>query len=215
MGYRIRHLAQTRAKWAKMMQEAGEGPTLVCLNHLTRIDSLIFQFAFMNPWKFAFNYRYLPWHVLELANIAFGPVRLLCYLIKTIPIVRMGNRHQIRSVEERVKTLLLQGDFVLIFPEGKRSATGRVDTVEFQYGIGNILRDLPTCRVLCGYLRAENQKTKSNLPPFGSVIDVSFTLLHPKSELSGLRAARDLANQVVNKLADMENTYFEQSLDRK
>lgn len=208
MRYRIRHLAQIRQEFARLIPRHAP-PTLVCLNHLTRIDSIILALALMSPWKYLSNYSRLPWHVLEARYIHFWPLRILCYLSKTIPVYRMGGRDQVRHTEAQVKYRLTHGELVVIFPEGHRSLTGRIDMTDYQYTIGNLLNELPNSQVLCAYLRAENQDTISEVPPFGAQIDIVLTILKPSTSQTGLRASRDLSTQVMQQLSIMEKEYFE------
>jgi hypothetical protein len=206
--YRIRHLAEVRREFARLVPPNAP-PTLVCLNHLTRIDSIILALALMSPWKYLFNYSRLPWHVLEARYINFWPLRFLCYLSKTIPVYRMGGRDQVRRTEARVKYRLTHGELVVIFPEGRRSLTGRIDMTDYQYTIGNLLNELPNSQVLCAYLRAENQVGVGEIPSFGAKFDIKLATLKPSTSQSGLRASRDLTGQVMEQLNRMEIEYFE------
>ena len=203
MRYRIRDTSQVQASFAKFVQERGGRPMLICLNHLTRIDSMILASAVIPFWKNFSNFSLSPWHVLDVANLP-----MLCPILKTIPIERMGNRKKIRLMKDKVGYLLNRGDLVVIFPEGTRSENGRINTDSFQYGVGDILRDLPNAQVLCAYLRGDKQVAKGHIPPYGSQIDISFEVIQPSTPFEGLRASRDLASQVVFKLDAMERRYF-------
>ncbi len=203
MRYRISRLQQVRASFAKLMQEREGRPTLICLNHLTRIDSVILTWALIPFWKFSYRYALFPWHVLDGANLP-----LLCPLLKTIPFERMGDRSKIRLMRDKVIYLLSRGDLVVIFPEGTRSKSGRIDLEGFQYGVGDILRDLPHAQVLCVYLRGDKQQAKGHIPPQGSLIDISLEMIRPATALEGLRASRDLASQIVFTLDAMEKKHF-------
>jgi len=203
MHYRIRHLTQVRQRFAELAEGRHQKPILICLNHLTRIDSLILACVVLPIKEIFFNYSLVLWHVLDVMNL---PV--LSSFFKTIPIVRMGDRKKIRLMQAKVKYLLQKGELVVIFPEGTRSVTGRMNTQDFQYGVGDILRDLPSCQVMCVYLRADKQISKSNVPPANSIIDISFEMIHPTTSCEGLRASRDLAGQVVHTLELMETKYF-------
>lgn len=165
MRYRIRDLGLVRRRFAHLIKDKEKEPILVCLNHLTRIDSLILAFVCVPIGQFFTHYSLMMWHVLDFGRLQ--PFRILCAFVKTIAITRMGDRNNIRLMQEKVKYLLLKGNLVVIFPEGTRSKSGRVDTQNFQYGAGSIIRDLPGCRVLCAYVRADKQVISGHVPPLG------------------------------------------------
>ncbi len=206
MRYRIRELDKVRQQFATLVQDKDQRPILICLNHLTRIDSMILATVATPLWKVFFRYSYLPWHVLDYHGVPFFAT--LCAFVKTIPIERMGDRRLIQLMQERVRYLLSRGNLVVIFPEGRRSLDGRVMTEDFQYGVGTILKDIPDCRVLCVYLRADKQEGRSAIPPAKSDIYIAFEMITPTTSLQGLRAARDLAGQIVVTLDSMEKKYF-------
>src|SRR5690606_37039046 len=97
---------------------------------------------------------------------------------------------------------------VSIFPEGGRSRTGRVDTENFAYGVGQLLLAVPEARVLCVYLRGRKQTGHSDWPQRGDEYAVDLEVFRPATVEQGLRGARDLATQVVQKLAEMERRHL-------
>jgi hypothetical protein len=113
------------------------------------------------------------------------------------------------DVLERVKLLLLQGETALLFPEAGRSRSGRVEEGSGAWGVGRVVGSVPGCRVLCIYLRGRQQKTWSDFPVKGDVMDVSLACIEPKSDLRGARRSRDIAQQVVRQLVRMEEDYFD------
>ncbi len=205
MGYRLRNLQRLRNEFSSLVRNKSEKPTLICLNHLTYIDSMILSIALIPFWKMYIEYSQMPWHVLELKKLP-----LLYPFFKALPVERMGDRKNIRRMMDRINYLLQRDDIVVIFPEGTRSITGRVNLDGFQYGVGDILRENPGAQVLCVYLRADRQIAKSLIPPRGSLFDITLKLITPETELQGLRASRDLATQVVSTLDKMEKHYFAQ-----
>jgi hypothetical protein len=62
--------------------------------------------------------------------------------------------------------------------------------------------------VLCVYLRGEGQHEWSDLPARGERFHVRLESLAPVSRLHGLRAARDLSQQVMRTLAGLEREHF-------
>lgn len=203
---RIRNLAMLRKQFAEIVKTHQGKPILICPNHLTWVDSVIFQIAVLPPWKVFTNYRQVPWHVLDPINLPY-----LCPVIKTMPIERMGDRKRVELVKEKISYLIRKGDLVVIFPEGARSDTGRVNVEGFQYGAGDILRAIPTADVLCVYIRGDNQIFKSKLPNKGAIVDVEMKVIHPTTTFEGLRASRDIATQIINTLRSMEEGYFASS----
>lgn len=203
MGYRVRNLKKMQEDYARLVKERHTKPTLICFNHLTYIDSLLFAICIMPFWKMFFNYSLLPWHVLELTKAPY-----LCPLFKALPVRRMGDKKKTKLVLARMKYMIEKGNLVVIFPEGTRSSTGRVNMDRFQYGVGDVLREVSNPQVLCVYLRADKQVEKSIFFPKGSTIDVSLKLIEPRTELLGMRASRDLATQVMETINEMEKKYF-------
>jgi hypothetical protein len=97
----------------------------------------------------------------------------------------------------------------LVFPEGERSRTGRVDAEATTYGVGRLVRSLPGCRVLCVYLRGEDQGAYSDVPARGDRFRVSVEHFEPKTDHRGLRGSIDISRQVLARLARMEAEYFD------
>jgi len=210
MGYRIDDLTRIRSEFREL-RERTPGPILVCANHLTLIDSFLVGWAFAGPFRHLVRFRDLPWNVPEATNFAFTWwARGLAYLGKCIPIVRGGPRADVVRVLDRIGTLTRGGELALVFPEGGRSRSGKVEIDSAAYGVGRIIGAIPACRVLCVYLRGREQETMSATPKRGERFDVELACIEPKSDHRGARRSRDLAQQVVAQLARMEQNYFEQ-----
>ena len=209
-GYRIRHLKAVR-KTVQDLMHAHPGPWLICANHLTFIDSVILAHAMIPAWRYAVDYRRLPWNVPEKTNFSRSlVVRLTCYLTKCIPITRGGDRESVGASLAKCAFLLKKGENLMIFPEGTRSRSGRVDTQNFSYGVGRLLRAIPGCRVMAVYMRGDGQKTWSKFPRFGETFSMTVEECRPETRLTGLRAQRDCAEQIVRHLSKMETDYFDQ-----
>jgi len=112
-------------------------------------------------------------------------------------------------VLERVAALSVHGEVALIFPEGGRSRSGRVEVDDAAWGVGRIVGALPGCRVLCVYLRGRRQQTWSTVPARGDVLDVEIECIEPKSDARGVRRSRDFSRQIVSQLAQMERKHFD------
>ncbi len=209
MGYRIPQRRAIRRQYRRICA-ARRGPLLLCANHLTMIDSALIASALGSPWWYLRRFATLPWNMPERRNFgASWRSRILTYVMKCLPITRGGDRAEVTRTLHRFTYLLVRGDVGLVFPEGGRSRTGRVEPEAAAYGVGRMIRELPGCQVLCVYLRGERQQTFSDLPRRGERFAVSLELLTPVSSATGLRADRDLARQVVAQLAAMERRYFD------
>lgn len=212
LGYKWENLKAFRAKVQSLLDRR-EGPVILAPNHLTMIDSLLLIWAMTPAWKALVKPRAFPWNTPEKRNFAHNAIlRFFCYIGKCLPVVRQGPPQKTKVFLDKIKVLLARGQSLMMFPEGKRSTTGRVDTSNFAYGIGKIIDDLRQeglkPKVLCLYLRGRRQFGKSTVPPRGDRFFIDADLVEPKTPHSGLRAARDLATQIVHRLAGMEEAYF-------
>ena len=135
--------------------------------------------------------------------------RALIYVAKCIPITRGGAREDVGDVLERVKYLMQNGETALLFPEAGRSRSGRVEESSAAWGVGRIVGALPNCRVLCVYMRGRMQETWGDFPARGDTLDVELACIEPKSDAKGVRRSRDLAQQIIRQLVNMEAAHFE------
>ena len=207
-GYRIADHEALRERFAQLREET-RGPLLVCANHLTMIDSFILAWALASPWKYLRDFDALPWNTPERTNFAAGLVTaVLAFLGKCIPIRRGGERAEVARVLERMQYVLSRRELALIFPEGGRSRTGRVESDSAAWGVGRIVGGLPGCRVLCVYMRGDRQETWGAAPARGDTLRFDLAAIEPRSDQRGVRRTRDLTQQIVAQLARMEEAYF-------
>ncbi len=207
--WRIEGVRELRREYRRLRHES-VAPLLICANHLTMADSFLVAWALGSPLWYAFHYASLPWNTPERTNFAHSMwSRVLLYLMKCVPVTRGGDRGAVAGVFARIKYLMSRGEVALIFPEGGRSRTGRVDAGATTYGVGRIVKALPGCRVLCVYLRGERQQSWSDRPVRGDRFRVAISSLEPKSERSGLRGSIEIARQILARLAEMERRYFD------
>jgi 1-acyl-sn-glycerol-3-phosphate acyltransferase len=212
-GWRVRDAAPARALYAKLLRESRR-PLLVVANHLTMADSPLIAWGLGSARGHVRRYRGLPWNVPEQSRVESSRLwRVLAYLAKCIPIPRGGDRRVVARVLERLERLMRSGEVVLMFPEGGRSRTGRIDAESVAQGVGRLIQELGDCRVLCVYLRGAAQKSWSNLPARGDTFSIATRLVEPRSALRGVRASRDLVSQVVAQLAEMEREHFGEAPD--
>lgn len=208
MGYRIRNLSLIRQKTLKLIENAS-GPVLICPNHLTWIDSMLVQWALFSPLDLPFSFRYFAWNLPERANFWSNlPLRLMCYLGKCIPITRGGDRGGQRIVLEKTRHLLEEGELVLVFPEGGRSTGGKLDRSRYAYGVGQIVGSVRDCHVLCVYLRGDRQRQSTLLPERNQAFSVAIELIRPSANKRGFRGSVEIARNIVDVLADLEDRFF-------
>lgn len=208
MDWRIEDVTAVRAEYARLRHRS-RVPLLVCANHLTMLDSALVTWALgSGPWYVA-HPSSLPWNLPDRANFASSwRSRALIYVMKCLPLPRGGDRGEIAGVLQRLGWLLARGEVGLVFPEGGRSRSGRVERDSSTYGVGRILAALPGCQVLCVYLRGEAQASWSRLPKRRERFRVRLDLFEPKSDATGLRRSLDLTRQVLARLAALEEAHF-------
>ncbi|MEW6273199.1 MAG: lysophospholipid acyltransferase family protein [Thermodesulfobacteriota bacterium] len=208
--WRVEELAATRARFREIWGE-GRRPVLICANHLTLLDSAVIAWALGSPWWYLRRFAALAWNVPERRNFASSRLqRVLVYLMKCVPIERGSDRREVAATLDRLSYLLSRGEAVLIFPEGGRSRTGRIEREGgATYGAGRLVAATPGCRVVCVYLRGERQRTWSALPARGERFHVRLDVLEPASSHRGLRRSLDLSRQVLDRLADMERSHLD------
>ncbi len=208
-GYRVSQLKKHRQKIAALFN-AHQGPWVICANHLTLIDSAILSYVMFPVWRYMIDYHLLAWNLPEKRNFQRNPaMTLLCFVLKCIPVVRRGKRESIKACFAKCGYLLEQGESIMIFPEGTRSRTGRINTETFSYGPGRLVDSRPDCRVMCLYLRGEHQASYSNIPVPNDVFSFAVETCAINRNLSGLKAHRAHSRQIIEKLAEMEKTYFD------
>jgi len=208
-GYRIEDLADVRRE-SREIRARGNAPLLVCANHLTMVDSFLITWVLGSPLWFVRHFSALPWNVPERLNFASKSwQKAVIYLLKCVPIHRGGRRSDVADVLSRVAHLLRKSESVLIFPEGGRSRSGRVEVDNAATGVGRVIRSVPDCRVLCVYLRGARQDAFSFVPERGDRFYAAVSEIEPKTDASGLRGSRELVRQVVRRLSEMETEYFD------
>ena len=204
---RVKNISETRRFYHELLKD--KTPLLICSNHLTYIDSVILVQAFASTWSYIGNFRTLPWN-LPASNYRSNPFfRLVGIFSKCLFIDRDGTREQKQAVLSSARWLMAQGDPVMIFPEGRRSKTGRFDDGHIAYGIGKILSGLPECRVLCCYLRADGQSGPSKMPASGSNFELTYKVIHFDAErLRQDDVVASTLNEIVVCVKNLEDAYF-------
>lgn len=216
LGYRIRNLREIRRQCAAEFA-AHKGPWIICANHLTMIDSFLLTWAIFSFGSNFTHYKRLPWNLPERRNFQSNIfLAVLCYLSKCIPVDRGGSREKMKRVLDQCTYLLRNGHAIMIFPEGGRSRTGRIDKDNFSYGVGRFIQDTEDCNVMCIYLRGDKQHKYSLIPAWGDTFYAQVEVLKPVPVAQeGLRAQREYAAQIIGRLAQMEEKYFAVHRERR
>jgi 1-acyl-sn-glycerol-3-phosphate acyltransferase len=156
------------------------------------------------------HYKKLPWNLPEWNNYKDNIIlTILCYLSKCIPINRGGSREKMKAAMDKCVYLLNSGETIMIFPEGKRSRTGRVDKEGFSYGVGRFIKNAENCKVMCMYLRGDKQASYSVIPSWGEKFSIDIEIFTPQpAQGSELRVQREYATQIIDRLVKMEENYF-------
>jgi 1-acyl-sn-glycerol-3-phosphate acyltransferase len=212
--YRIDNLKDLRQTYQQIVQS--DTPLIICANHLTFIDSALMIWAMGSNFWYLFNYKKFSW------NLPAGDFfkkklwyQIVAYLTKCIFIHRDGTKQHQNAVLGICRDLLNRGEVITIFPEGKRSRTGKFEPDKITYGVGKIISQLEDCRVLCVYIRGEHQDLYSNYPKKGSRFHVEFKLIVPTTEATGRDAYYDLTMQIATTIKGMEDRYFEMTSPEK
>ncbi len=205
--YRIKDLKSVRKQF-KQIKQNHPGGLLVCPNHLTYIDSIILIWAFATPWSYFSNYRTMCWNLPKASNVQESWLyRSICYLGKCLLIP--DDLQQAQATMEDASYLLNTGQYVMVFPEGTRSHTGRINTENYVYGVGKLHADSPQSELLCVYLRGDKQQKASKMPKKSEQFSIQLKLVSISTELSGRRAMRDVATQMIDHLSRMETAYMD------
>jgi 1-acyl-sn-glycerol-3-phosphate acyltransferase len=207
--YRVSNLKEIRRQCANEFARYN-GSWIICANHLTMIDSFLLGYASFSLIGHITGFKKIPWNLPERRNFQSNIfLAVLCYLVKCIPIDRGGSREKIKKTLDKCIYLLNNGHSIMIFPEGGRSRTGRINKESFSYGVGRFIKEVEDCKVMCIYLRGNKQDNYSAIPAWGDKFSVQMEVFSPKRiEGSGLRVQREYATQIIDRLAQMEEKYF-------
>jgi 1-acyl-sn-glycerol-3-phosphate acyltransferase len=209
MRYRVRDLERVRSEVARLQREHG-GPWLICPNHLTMIDSVLVSYGMASLGGHILRFRRVPWNLPERDNFQRNVfLAVLCYLAKCLPVNRGGSREELHLLLDKCRRVLTWKQSLLIFPEGGRSRTGRVNRESFSYGVGRFLDENSDCRVMLIYLRGDGQADYGTFPRYGEQFTMTVEAFDPGArEAGGLRLQREYARRIIERLADTEDAYF-------
>jgi len=209
MGWRIRDLRRVREEIGRWQRDH-EGPWIVCANHLTMVDSVLISYGMASLGGHILRFRRVPWNLPEQTIFQRNLLQaLLCYLAKCMPVRRGGSREELRWLLAKCRHVLEWGQSLMIFPEGGRSRTGRVNREGYSYGVGRFLSECDRCRILLVYLRGDGQAGYGTRPRFGERFTMRAEVFDPgRPEGSGLRLQREYAGRIVERLARMEEEWL-------
>jgi 1-acyl-sn-glycerol-3-phosphate acyltransferase len=122
--YRVRH--------AGMERIPDRGAAVIVCNHVSYVDALLIAGTCPRPIRFV---MYAPFYRLPF-------IHLICRMAKVIPIApRSEDPATLRKAFRQIAAALGNDEVVCIFPEGRLTRTGNIDT--FKTGIERIVRDNP------------------------------------------------------------------------
>jgi 1-acyl-sn-glycerol-3-phosphate acyltransferase len=109
-----------------------EGPVIIASNHVSFVDPLIIGGLIRRPVNFVMYYKIYAIPVLK-------------FIFKTGKAIPIAGKHEdpeiLSKAYERMRKVLGVGDVLGIFPEGKITSDGEIQT--FKTGIDNVLREQP------------------------------------------------------------------------
>jgi hypothetical protein len=206
--YVIEDLAEIRRAFKEHAADRS-APLLVCANHLTFIDSAVMIWAFGSQAYYLTNFSRFSW------NLPAGDFfkkklfhRFMALIAKCVFIHRDGSKAHKDSVMQLTRHLLEAGEVVTVFPEGKRSRTGRFDPDALTYGVGKLVSEMGRCRVLCAYLRSDKQDNYTNYPPKGSRFHLEMELLELTRRAPGREGYAEIVGRIGRSIKRMEDAYF-------
>ena len=109
-----------------------QGPAVLVCNHVSYVDALIIAGCIRRPVRFVMHYKI---YNLPILNFVF----------RTASVIPIAGRHENPELMEKafidIERALHDGDLVCIFPEGKLTSTGEMNT--FRSGIEQIIKTTP------------------------------------------------------------------------
>jgi len=205
--YKIHNSKEVKETYKKLVTT--KDPVLLCTNHLTMIDSNIFIWAAADMLFYGTHYKKLTWNIPAKENFKNTITRrMITYLGKCIPVERAGSKKHHDMVLHKTIYLMKKGHVFTYFPEGGRSRTARIDMENIRYGVGKLVSEVPNLKAVCVYMRGDSQDDYSEIPVKGETFTLNFKEFYPTTKHTGLRAHRDLSQQVMETLKEMEDEYF-------
>jgi len=204
--YRIKNIKAVRQQFKQIKVDYPNG-LLICPNHLTYIDSMLLIWGLSSAWQYFIDYKSLSWNLPKSTNVHENWLyRVICFLGKCILIAPEAEAS--KQTMLKASYLLNHHQCVTVFPEGSRSQTGRINSENFVYGVGQLHIDSSNNALLCVYLRGDKQQGASKMPVKSESFSVTLKMVDISTELTGRRAMRDVAKKIIDELLVMEADYF-------
>ena len=121
--YRIENHDEIRRQYKIYAKD--RSPLLICANHLTYVDPPVIIWALAWHIWYVFHFRSLSWNLAATEYRKNPFFRAVLFFAKGIYINRQGGKNHYDQVLGVARQLMLRGEPVTIFPEGRRSRTGR------------------------------------------------------------------------------------------
>jgi len=126
----IHSIYRVRARGLEKIPD--EGPAVLVCNHVSYVDALIIAGCIRRPVRFVMYYKI---YNLPVLNFIFRTA-------KTIPIAgKYEDEALLNKAFDKIDQALIDGDVVCIFPEGKLTADGKMNT--FRDGVEKIIARRP------------------------------------------------------------------------
>jgi len=208
-GWRIKDLRNWR-KFYKDLTDEKYPPLVICANHLSYVDSILIMHAFGNHFWYPFNFRRHPWNLVAKEYSKNPVFHFVCYFSKCLYLDRESEKKSSYPTLTSAINLLRLGEVVLVFPEGRRTKTGRFDDSKLAYGVGKMISEVGECRVLCTYVRTDKQGERSSgFPPFNSEFKILTELVRYNPKDHGDNAVATITEDIALRIKKLEKQYFE------
>ena len=195
IGWAIRIVARPRVTGAEHLQ-ALRGPVLICPNHTSHLDAPVVRAAL--PAQLRDHVAIAAAADVWFDGSPLGPLTQL-----TLGAIPFGRSTDVRASLERVADLVSDGFSVIVFPEGTRSADGRMGPM--REGIGLLATSLGV-PVVPTYIAGAHEilPKGSGLPRHRgrSGIHVRFGAPLHLDPAAGVHAATEQVGQAIAILAD-------------
>lgn len=200
--------------WRKL--DAHDGPIIWAANHLTLIDSFLIYWALV-PMSRSAEERRMPWSTPEYTNyyklggaLKSAAIRALLYFVRCIPFLRGGEDAASEDFRQKAYDkcveILRGGGAVFVYPEAGRSRSGWFEAKRPKDFLGKMALEVPSAKILCVYLRADEQLATTVRPPEGSVFRLKCDLID--GARPGETSPREVSQRMFDRIAELQNEWW-------